>query len=93
MKKLMALLLAAMLLFPAAALADAITYRYTVNIDQDYYQQTLLQSVQMDFASAAEVEETVGVISNVVCGIVNASAFTVTTQAAEVAPGSFSLFT
>lgn len=80
MKKLMALLLASMLLFPAAALADAITYRYTVNIDQDYYQQTLLQSVQMDFASAAEVEETVGVISNVVCGIVNASAFTVTTQ-------------
>lgn len=80
MKKLMALLLAAMLLFPAMAMADAVTYRCTMSIDQDYYAQMLKQAVNTSFASMDEVDETVDIVTEVICGILDASAFTATVQ-------------
>ncbi len=80
MKKLMALLMAAIMLLPVTALADATTYRYTVTIDPDYYEQMLTAELQSELGSAADMSDAISTVTDLICGIMNASTLTVTTQ-------------
>ena len=80
MKKLIAVLLAVMLL-PAAALADAASYQLQISLDETQYRQELEAALASDAASMLGVDgDMLDAVTGIICTVLDASAFSCTVQ-------------